>query len=94
MALKYGRPIEVNPHLTPVEVQLPLLSQGVLDICRPPVFCLAKPGHCLGLGRETGRLDLDSLMGDATLAAIARSNGRGKTTLLEKFHPVSRPLAG
>jgi DNA repair protein SbcC/Rad50 len=40
-----------------------------------------------GLGRETITLDLESLVGNATLVAIAGANGRGKTTLLENLHP-------
>ena len=40
-----------------------------------------------GLGRETFTLDLELLVGDATLVAIAGANGRGKTTLLENLQP-------
>ncbi|MEQ1806004.1 MAG: DNA repair protein [Burkholderiaceae bacterium] len=40
-----------------------------------------------GLGRETVTLDLEALVGDGTLVAIAGANGRGKTTLLENLHP-------
>ncbi len=40
-----------------------------------------------GLGRETFTLDLETLVGDATLVAIAGANGRGKTTLLENLTP-------
>ena len=41
-----------------------------------------------GLGRETVTLDLETLVGDATLVAIAGANGRGKTTLLENLQPL------
>ena len=40
-----------------------------------------------GLGREAVTLDLETLVGDATLVAIAGANGRGKTTLLENLQP-------
>ncbi|MCE4369713.1 DNA repair protein [Xanthomonas hortorum] len=40
-----------------------------------------------GLGREELTLDLDRLAGDAELVALAGSNGRGKTTILDNLHP-------
>lgn len=40
-----------------------------------------------GLGRDTLRLDLEALAGDATLVAIAGANGRGKTTVMDNLHP-------
>lgn len=40
-----------------------------------------------GLGRDTITLDLEALVGDAQLVAIAGSNGRGKTTVMDNLHP-------
>ena len=40
-----------------------------------------------GLGRDTLRLDVEALAGDATLVAIAGANGRGKTTVMDNLHP-------
>ena len=40
-----------------------------------------------GLGRESVTLDLEALVGDAALVAIAGPNGRGKTTLMDNLHP-------
>ena len=40
-----------------------------------------------GLGRDTLRLDVEALAGDATLVAIAGANGRGKTTVLDNLTP-------
>lgn len=41
-----------------------------------------------GLGRDTITLDLEALAGDARLVAIAGSNGRGKTTVMDNLHPL------
>lgn len=41
-----------------------------------------------GMGRETLTLDLDAIVGDAALVAIAGANGRGKTTLMDNLHPL------
>ena len=41
-----------------------------------------------GLGRDTLRLDVEALAGDATLVAIAGANGRGKTTVMDNLHPL------
>ena len=41
-----------------------------------------------GLGRDEVTLDLDDLVGDAQLVAIAGPNGRGKTTMMENLHPL------
>lgn len=40
-----------------------------------------------GLGRDTLRLDVEALAGDAMLVAIAGANGRGKTTVMDNLHP-------
>ena len=40
-----------------------------------------------GLGRDTITLDLEALVGDAQLVAIAGGNGRGKTTVMDNLHP-------
>ena len=40
-----------------------------------------------GLGRDSVTLDLEALVGDAALVAIAGPNGRGKTTLMDNLHP-------
>ncbi|MGJ9418757.1 DNA repair protein [Massilia sp. CMS3.1] len=40
-----------------------------------------------GLGRGELSLDLDALVSGARLIAIAGSNGRGKTTLMDNMHP-------
>ncbi len=40
-----------------------------------------------GLGLEELTLDLEALAGDAQLVAIAGSNGRGKTTVMDNLHP-------
>ena len=40
------------------------------------------------LGRDTITLDLEALVGDAQLVAIAGSNGRGKTTVMDNLHPL------
>jgi DNA repair protein SbcC/Rad50 len=40
-----------------------------------------------GLGRDAITLDLEALVGDAQLVAIAGSNGRGKTTVMDNLHP-------
>ena len=40
-----------------------------------------------GLGRDTITLDLEALVGDAQLVAIAGSNRRGKTTVMDNLHP-------
>ncbi|MDP1691738.1 MAG: DNA repair protein [Burkholderiaceae bacterium] len=40
-----------------------------------------------GLGRDTLRLDVGALAGDATLVAIAGANGRGKTTVMDNLTP-------
>jgi DNA repair protein SbcC/Rad50 len=40
-----------------------------------------------GLGCETLTLDLEALVGDASLVAIAGANGRGKTTVMDNLHP-------
>ncbi|MDR1661423.1 MAG: DNA repair protein [Azoarcus sp.] len=40
-----------------------------------------------GLGRDELTLDIKRLAGDAELVAIAGSNGRGKTTVLDNLHP-------
>lgn len=41
-----------------------------------------------GLGRDAITLDLEALVGDAQLVAIAGSNGRGKTTIMDNLHPL------
>ena len=41
-----------------------------------------------GLGRDEVTLDLDALVGDAQLVAIAGPNGRGKTTVMDNLHPL------
>lgn len=41
-----------------------------------------------GLGRDEIMLDLEALIGDAQLVAIAGSNGRGKTTIMDNLHPL------
>lgn len=41
-----------------------------------------------GLGRDTITLDLEALVGDAQLVAIAGSNGRGKTTVMDNLTPL------
>jgi len=41
-----------------------------------------------GLGRNDLRLDLEQLTGDAELVAIAGSNGRGKSTILDNMTPL------
>lgn len=41
-----------------------------------------------GLGRDMITLDLEALVGDAQLVAIAGSNGRGKTTVMDNLHPL------
>ena len=40
-----------------------------------------------GLGRDAITLDLEALVGDDQLVAIAGSNGRGKTTIMDNLHP-------
>ena len=40
-----------------------------------------------GLRRNTLTLDFEALAGDAALVAIAGSNGRGKTTVMDNMHP-------
>jgi exonuclease SbcC len=40
-----------------------------------------------GLGRDEIAFDLEELVGDAQLVALAGMNGRGKTTLIECLHP-------
>jgi len=40
-----------------------------------------------GLGRDTLRLDVAALAGDAMLVAIAGANGRGKTTVMDNLQP-------
>jgi exonuclease SbcC len=40
-----------------------------------------------GLGRDTLRIDVEALAGNATLVAIAGANGRGKTTVMDNLHP-------
>ncbi|MES2299417.1 MAG: DNA repair protein [Pseudomonadota bacterium] len=40
-----------------------------------------------GLGRDELSLDLDAIAGGAELVAIAGSNGRGKSTLMDNMHP-------
>ena len=40
-----------------------------------------------GLRRDTLSLDFEALAGDAALVAIAGSNGRGKTTVMDNMHP-------
>jgi DNA repair protein SbcC/Rad50 len=40
-----------------------------------------------GLGRETLTLDLEALVGEGSLVAIAGANGRGKTTVMDNLHP-------
>lgn len=55
---------------------------------RPLVLTLTGfKGIRSGLGRDTLRLDVDALAGDATLVAIAGANGRGKTTVMDNLHP-------
>ena len=50
-----------------------------------------------GLRRDTLTLDFEALASDAVLVAIAGSNGRGKTTVMDNMHPYltmpSRALA-
>ena len=41
-----------------------------------------------GLGRETLALDFETLGADARLVAIAGSNGRGKSTVMDNMHPL------
>ena len=41
-----------------------------------------------GLGRETLVLDLEALVGEGSLVAIAGANGRGKTTVMDNLHPL------
>lgn len=41
-----------------------------------------------GLRRKTLTLDFEALAGDAALVAIAGSNGRGKTTVMDNMHPL------
>lgn len=41
-----------------------------------------------GLRRDTLTLDFEALAGDAALVAIAGSNGRGKTTVMDNMHPL------
>ena len=41
-----------------------------------------------GLGRDTITLDVEALVGDAALVAIAGANGRGKTTVMDNLHPL------
>ena len=41
-----------------------------------------------GLGLDELTLDLEALVGDAQLVAIAGSNGRGKTTVMDNLHPL------
>ena len=41
-----------------------------------------------GLGCDTITLDLEALVGDAQLVAIAGGNGRGKTTVMDSLHPL------
>ena len=40
-----------------------------------------------GLRRDALTLDFEALAGDAALVAIAGSNGRGKTTVMDNMHP-------
>ena len=40
-----------------------------------------------GLGRDEIAFDLEKLVGDAQLVALAGMNGRGKTTLIDCLHP-------
>ena len=55
---------------------------------RPLVLTLTGfKGIRSGLGRNTLRLDVEALAGDATLVAIAGANGRGKTTVMDNLHP-------
>ena len=55
---------------------------------RPLVLTLTGfKGIRSGLGRDTLRLDVEALAGDATLVAIAGANGRGKTTVMDNLHP-------
>jgi exonuclease SbcC len=50
-----------------------------------------------GLGRDELTVDLQQLVGDAQLVALAGANGRGKTTIMDNLHPYltmpSRALA-
>jgi ABC-type uncharacterized transport system ATPase subunit len=39
-----------------------------------------------GVGRETLVLDLEALVGEGSLVAIAGANGRGKTTVMDNLH--------
>ena len=56
---------------------------------RPMVLTLSGfKGIRSGLGRNTLRLDLEALAGEATLVAIAGANGRGKTTVMDNLHPL------
>ncbi|WP_265304438.1 P-loop NTPase family protein [Verminephrobacter eiseniae] len=41
-----------------------------------------------GLGLDVLPLDLERLAGDAALVALAGSNGRGKSTILDNLHPL------
>lgn len=41
-----------------------------------------------GLGRDELTLDLERLTEGAELIAIAGSNGRGKTTIMDNLHPL------
>jgi len=41
-----------------------------------------------GLGRDETAFDLEKLVGDAQLVALAGMNGRGKTTLIDSLHPL------
>lgn len=40
-----------------------------------------------GLGSDTVTLDIEAMIGDVTLVAIAGANGRGKTTVMDNLHP-------
>lgn len=41
-----------------------------------------------GLGLDVLTLDLERLAGDAALVALAGTNGRGKSTILDNLHPL------
>ena len=41
-----------------------------------------------GLGRDELTLDFSTLAGEAQLVAIAGSNGRGKSTILDNMTPL------
>src|SRR5215510_2942304 len=43
-----------------------------------------------GLGRDELKLDFEQFAGDAELVAIAGSNGRGKSTILDNMSPLCR----